>query len=222
MTNLPGCWLGWNKSACRLLEAQLARFISPAVHEALRARQAARRGAAAPSADASAASAPAACVLNVEDRDPVFAVSPDGLRCQARSEQAWGGCRGTVGAFGGKVYFEATVADEGLCRWLGKLPVGAARAAGVCWHATVFSSRHPPLAALCAVSPGMSTALHPRPRTACLPRPPPCRVGWSTQAASLDLGTDKHSFGYGGTGKKSHNRSFDSYGEVGRQAVGRG
>lgn len=42
----------------------------------------------------------------------------------------------------------------------------------------------------------------------------PCRVGWSTQAASLDLGTDRHSFGFGGTGKKSHNRSFDSYGEV--------
>lgn len=39
-------------------------------------------------------------------------------------------------------------------------------------------------------------------------------MGWSTQAASLDLGTDRHSFGFGGTGKKSHNRSFDSYGEV--------
>lgn len=48
----------------------------------------------------------------------------------------------------------------------------------------------------------------------------PCRVGWSTQAASLDLGTDKHSFGYGGTGKKSHNRSFDSYGEVGGAGAG--
>ncbi|KAL4449436.1 hypothetical protein ABPG77_007080 [Micractinium sp. CCAP 211/92] len=125
------------------------------VHEALRTRQAARRGSAGAGADAPAAGGPAACLLNAEDRDPVFAISPDGLRCQARSEQSWGGCRGTVGAFGGKVYYEATVADEGLCR-----------------------------------------------------------VGWSTQAASLDLGTDKHSFGFGGTGKKSHNRSFDSYGEA--------
>lgn len=41
---------------------------------------------------------------------------PAGLRCQARSEQAWAGGRGTVGAFSGKVYYEATVADEGLCR----------------------------------------------------------------------------------------------------------
>ena len=41
-------------------------------------------------------------------------------------------------------------------------------------------------------------------------------MGWSTQAASLDLGTDKHGFGFGGTGKKSHNRQFDAYGEVTR------
>ncbi|KAM6954207.1 ATP-dependent RNA helicase DDX1 [Aplochiton taeniatus] len=40
-----------------------------------------------------------------------------------------------------------------------------------------------------------------------------CRVGWSTSQAALDLGTDKYSFGFGGTGKKSHNKQFDSYGE---------
>lgn len=40
-----------------------------------------------------------------------------------------------------------------------------------------------------------------------------CRVGWSTQKANLDLGTDKHSFGYGGTGKKSFGRDFTNYGE---------
>ncbi|XP_067098227.1 ATP-dependent RNA helicase DDX1 [Osmerus mordax] len=40
-----------------------------------------------------------------------------------------------------------------------------------------------------------------------------CRVGWSTSPASLDLGTDKYSFGFGGTGKKSHNKQFDSYGD---------
>uniref|UniRef100_A0A023GNS0 ATP-dependent RNA helicase n=1 Tax=Amblyomma triste TaxID=251400 RepID=A0A023GNS0_AMBTT len=40
-----------------------------------------------------------------------------------------------------------------------------------------------------------------------------CRVGWATQAASHDLGTDKQSFGYGGTGKKSFGRQFDDYGE---------
>lgn len=41
-----------------------------------------------------------------------------------------------------------------------------------------------------------------------------CRVGWSTQSASLDVGTDRFSFGFGGTGKKSHNRQFDDYGEA--------
>jgi len=39
-----------------------------------------------------------------------------------------------------------------------------------------------------------------------------CRVGWSTNQANLDLGTDAHGFGYGGTGKKSNNRQFDDYG----------
>ena len=65
-----------------------------------------------------------------------------------------------------------------------------------------------------------------------------CRVGWSTVMvscapvctslsipidrnlqslfvqASLDLGTDKFGFGFGGTGKKSHNKQFDDYGEA--------
>ena len=40
-----------------------------------------------------------------------------------------------------------------------------------------------------------------------------CRIGWSTRSADLDLGTDKHGFGFGGTGKKSYARQFDTYGE---------
>lgn len=40
-----------------------------------------------------------------------------------------------------------------------------------------------------------------------------CRVGWATQDAVLDLGTDRLGFGFGGTGKKSNNRQFDTYGE---------
>ncbi|CAL8097098.1 unnamed protein product [Calicophoron daubneyi] len=40
-----------------------------------------------------------------------------------------------------------------------------------------------------------------------------CRVGWSTLRASHDIGTDAESFGFGGTGKMSHRRQFDSYGE---------
>ncbi|XP_020603286.1 ATP-dependent RNA helicase DDX1-like [Orbicella faveolata] len=40
-----------------------------------------------------------------------------------------------------------------------------------------------------------------------------CRVGWSTELAALDLGTDKQGYGFGGTGKKSFGRQFDSYGE---------
>jgi len=41
-----------------------------------------------------------------------------------------------------------------------------------------------------------------------------CRVGFSTEQASLDLGTCKFGFGFGGTGKKSNNKQFDSYGRA--------
>jgi ATP-dependent RNA helicase DDX1 len=41
-----------------------------------------------------------------------------------------------------------------------------------------------------------------------------CRVGWAGRTSSLDIGTDKASFGYGGTGKKSHARRFEAYGEA--------
>ena len=37
------------------------------------------------------------------------------------------------------------------------------------------------------------------------------RLGWATRAAG-ELGTDRHGFGYGGTGKKSHVRKFEDYG----------
>ena len=47
-----------------------------------------------------------------------------------------------------------------------------------------------------------------------------CRVGWSTMKAKLDLGTDQEGFGFGGTGKKSFGRQFDSYGEVGLSCLG--
>lgn len=40
-----------------------------------------------------------------------------------------------------------------------------------------------------------------------------CRVGWSTDKASLDLGTDKLGYGYGGTGRKVHDRKFDPWGQ---------
>ena len=40
-----------------------------------------------------------------------------------------------------------------------------------------------------------------------------CRVGWSTSTATFNIGTDKESFGFGGTGKKSFASKFDDYGQ---------
>eukprot|EP01103_Thecamoeba_quadrilineata_P009625 TRINITY_DN1940_c0_g1_i1.p1 TRINITY_DN1940_c0_g1~~TRINITY_DN1940_c0_g1_i1.p1 ORF type:complete len:594 (-),score=104.36 TRINITY_DN1940_c0_g1_i1:72-1790(-) len=39
------------------------------------------------------------------------------------------------------------------------------------------------------------------------------RVGWATKASKLDIGTDRQSFGFGGTAKKSNNRNFTDYGK---------
>ena len=41
-----------------------------------------------------------------------------------------------------------------------------------------------------------------------------CRVGWSSSEASLELGSDAHGYGFGGTGKKSHDKVFADYGEA--------
>ncbi|EZG68162.1 putative ATP-dependent RNA helicase [Gregarina niphandrodes] len=43
------------------------------------------------------------------------------------------------------------------------------------------------------------------------------RIGISTAGATLDLGCDSHSWGFGSTGKKSYNRTFDTYGRPFRQ-----
>ncbi|KIH42899.1 SPRY domain protein, partial [Ancylostoma duodenale] len=40
-----------------------------------------------------------------------------------------------------------------------------------------------------------------------------CRIGWSTLRASLDLGAEDESFGFGGTGMKSTQRKFEKYGD---------
>ena len=42
------------------------------------------------------------------------------------------------------------------------------------------------------------------------------RLGWSTLNARLALGTCAYGYGYGGTGKKSNAKRFDSYGEEAR------
>ena len=64
------------------------------------------------------------------------AISPDGSLVQCREQRAWHGCRSTRGVREGKVYYEAIVTDEGLCRvgWAtadGSLELGETSLAGV-------------------------------------------------------------------------------------------
>lgn len=48
------------------------------------------------------------CEWSVDDRDAFFSMR-DGVRCQCRQERNWGGARATLGAFGGRVYYEVCV-----------------------------------------------------------------------------------------------------------------
>lgn len=129
------------------------------VHERMRRGPGEEASASAEDGDAEGSVQMSRC-----DRSAIMAVSDDGMGCQARSDRAWGGVRGTKGVSlvggastgrPGKVFYEVLVEDEGLCR-----------------------------------------------------------VGWTTKHGSLELGTDKESYGYGGTGKKSHAKKFEEYGET--------
>ena len=45
------------------------------------------------------------------------------------------------------------------------------------------------------------------------PDPHVVRIGWSLDSSSTQLGEEPFSYGYGGTGKKSTNSSFENYGD---------
>lgn len=56
------------------------------------------------------------CELSVDDRDPFFSIK-DGVRCQCRQERNWGGARATLGAFGGRVYYEVREGGRHSMLW---------------------------------------------------------------------------------------------------------
>ncbi len=82
------------------------------VHESLRA--VAGTGAST-STSTSSAAASEPVRLSDEDRDAVFNIREDGLRCQSRAERSWGGARATVGAFAGRVYYEVRMLTISAC-----------------------------------------------------------------------------------------------------------
>lgn len=87
----------------------------------------------------------------------------------------------------GKYYYEVTCHDQGLCR-IGWSTSQAALDLGM----LIYSSQSP----LCRTAK-INTLKH---------QLNPKLLYFS--------GTDKYGFGFGGTGKKSNNKQFDSYGEV--------
>lgn len=163
--------------------------------------------------------------LSSEDRDAWLSVK-DGVRCQSRQERNWGGARASVGATAGKVYYEVGAHPGG---WAASALLGGRRwRRRGCLAACISMQRR----LLATVSPHSACKLHAvctdissspiSTRSRCASPPSRCcaaqatvcdeglcRVGWSTLAGALDLGTDKHGFGFGGTGKKSHARQFE-------------
>lgn len=143
------------------------------------------------------------------------AIGADGLCCQSREFKEWHGCRSTKGVTKGKK-------TSFLC-FLSKDQGNPGKIHSSHFFFFVSGKYY------------YEVACHDQGL---------CRVGWSTAQASLDLGmfsmtsihwsgytitsviilflfcfysllgTDKYGFGFGGTGKKSHNKQFDSYGEV--------
>ena len=76
--------------------------------------------------------------MSVNDRAPAMAISADGLRCQSRHQKEWHGCRATKGIIGkGRIYYEAKVEDEGLCR-VGFSTSEAVLDLGTCAHGYGF------------------------------------------------------------------------------------
>lgn len=110
-------------------------------------------------------------------------MTPEGTVCQSRVNQ-WNGIRATNGVIGkGKYYFEAKVSDEGLCR------VG-------------WATNEVRLIAFCVYNYQNLISFNKI-----------CIYHTCLFQGSLDLGTDLYGFGFGGTGKKSNNKQFDTYGE---------
>lgn len=68
------------------------------------------------SSSSSSSASSAVFRLSDTDRDKFVAVDGEGLLCQTREKRLWGGVRSNYGFSKGKWYFEATVADDGLCR----------------------------------------------------------------------------------------------------------
>ena len=150
------CCLPLYSAAAETGSGKTAAFALPVlqiVHETLVEEATAAARLANKAAGGGVPQTAVAVALSSTDRDPLMAVSPDGLVCQCRSERSWAGVRGTVGVASGRHWFECAVQDDGLVR-----------------------------------------------------------VGWSSAAASLELGTDSHGFGFGGAGMKSHANAFTAYG----------
>jgi len=95
------------------------------------------------------------------------------------------------------VRFLAQDADEGV-----EVRVGGAEASSSCEDAWLGARARP------AVLRG-AYCLEAELRNDCL-----LRVGWGAANSRRALGTDERSFGYGGTGMKSHGNKFEPYGKV--------
>eukprot|EP00297_Palpitomonas_bilix_P006159 CAMPEP_0113914910 /NCGR_PEP_ID=MMETSP0780_2-20120614/30793_1 /TAXON_ID=652834 /ORGANISM="Palpitomonas bilix" /LENGTH=423 /DNA_ID=CAMNT_0000913129 /DNA_START=197 /DNA_END=1463 /DNA_ORIENTATION=- /assembly_acc=CAM_ASM_000599 len=182
--------------------------ILQAVHETLTGR----------SGKASGGGAAARVVLSEDDADASITISKDGTKAELGFER-WEGVRSNAAILKGKYYYEVEVVGESKGR--GKASGGGAAARVVLSEddadASITISKDGTKAEL-----GFERWEGVRSNAAILKGKyyyevevvgeSKMRVGFSSGYAKLDLGTDTHGYGYGGTAKKSNNRRFDDYG----------
>ena len=147
-----------------------------------------------------------------------IAIAPDGLLCQARDEGGWQGARANVGALRG--IFSPPLPPPHLLLLLILLHSFHLyiKSCFFLFNSSYLSLSHRPNFAPCLPilttnNPSVHLCLGKHYYEVEVTDEGLCRVGWSTANASLELGVDKHGFGFGGTGKKSFAKQFDAYGE---------
>ncbi|CAM9116132.1 unnamed protein product [Discosporangium mesarthrocarpum] len=96
-----------------------AAFVLPLlqiIHDDLRASLQARQESKLDTSAVSPVKSHLEWRINVNDKDALVAIKPDGLSCQCRAP-VWSGGRAIYGVSGGAYYYEATVEDKGICRF---------------------------------------------------------------------------------------------------------
>jgi hypothetical protein len=130
--------------------------------------------------------------MNMSDRESFVAIDESGLLIQTRHPTQWGGVRANVAITAGMPKLPVLRYPILLVQSIDRAKQRRAEQTNTC---TLLQHTGQYYYEATVTDEGLA------------------RVGWSSKAAKLELGTCVHGFGYGGTAKKSHKKQFENYGE---------